>query len=457
MWNKIRTDFLIAVGFFLALMATALYINYPHPLPGNMELGYEYGNIADALARGDGFADPFRSDGGPTAWMPPAYPVLIAGIFKVFGARSIPAAWCLLTFKYLGFALSLFLLLRAAERLPFPRYRRLALPLLYGIVFLLHRDLVFFAITDSWVHFLLGSAVLHALGVALYSESAGANLYLAFLGALLPLTHPILSFAALTTLALSIGLWWWRGERSSSGVWFGNVALRRAALFVACFAVATSAWTYRNYKTFGSLILVKSNLAFDYYQANFVDDDGVISYATMRDFHPIAPNPQRDAYIRQGEAAFLQDYKTRVASEIRKAGAGPLIRKALNRASNAFLFTQDPADLEEEDAVVGFRATARRWKSFVKGALAAGVPLLALLICLADPLMRRNPVFFAGATVYLADLAPHVLVTHYERYQEPLAVIQIIFLYAAFSKLGAVRLGVASKGRHIEKEAVVTA
>ena len=48
----------------------------------------ESGNIAASLASGHGFSSPFRIDTGPTAWMPPAYPWLLAGIFRVFGVRT---------------------------------------------------------------------------------------------------------------------------------------------------------------------------------------------------------------------------------------------------------------------------------------------------------------------------------------------------------------------------------
>src|SRR6201987_6427998 len=48
----------------------------------------ESGNIAASLASGHGFSSPFRIETGPTAWMPPAYPWLLAGIFRVFGVRS---------------------------------------------------------------------------------------------------------------------------------------------------------------------------------------------------------------------------------------------------------------------------------------------------------------------------------------------------------------------------------
>src|SRR5580700_798492 len=48
----------------------------------------ESGNIAASVASGHGFGSPFRIDTGPTAWMPPAYPWLLAGIFRVFGVRT---------------------------------------------------------------------------------------------------------------------------------------------------------------------------------------------------------------------------------------------------------------------------------------------------------------------------------------------------------------------------------
>lgn len=45
----------------------------------------ETGNIARALALGHGFSDLFRQGTGPTAWLTPVYPLILAGIFRVFG------------------------------------------------------------------------------------------------------------------------------------------------------------------------------------------------------------------------------------------------------------------------------------------------------------------------------------------------------------------------------------
>src|SRR6202161_3528669 len=49
----------------------------------------ETGNIAMALATGKGFSSPTRRDTGPTAWLTPVYPALVAGIFRVFGVFTL--------------------------------------------------------------------------------------------------------------------------------------------------------------------------------------------------------------------------------------------------------------------------------------------------------------------------------------------------------------------------------
>lgn len=56
------------------------------------ERGYEIGAVADALVRGEGFADPYRADTGPTANVGPVPPLLLAGLDLVLGRGSL-AAW----------------------------------------------------------------------------------------------------------------------------------------------------------------------------------------------------------------------------------------------------------------------------------------------------------------------------------------------------------------------------
>src|SRR5580704_6201826 len=49
----------------------------------------ETGHIAYSIASGKGFSSPFQRDSGPTAWLAPVYPYLLAGIFTVFGIYTL--------------------------------------------------------------------------------------------------------------------------------------------------------------------------------------------------------------------------------------------------------------------------------------------------------------------------------------------------------------------------------
>ena len=51
----------------------------------------ETGNIAMAIATGEGFSSATRHDTGPTAWVAPVYPFIVAGIFRVFGVFTLHA------------------------------------------------------------------------------------------------------------------------------------------------------------------------------------------------------------------------------------------------------------------------------------------------------------------------------------------------------------------------------
>ena len=55
------------------------------------------GRIAASLASGHGFSSPFGPQTGPTAWEPPLYPYLTAGVFLIFGIYSKASAFVLLT------------------------------------------------------------------------------------------------------------------------------------------------------------------------------------------------------------------------------------------------------------------------------------------------------------------------------------------------------------------------
>ena len=61
----------------------------PANLLGTVPFMQETGNIARSLASGRGFSDALREGTGATAWLTPVYPLILAGIFRVFGIFTV--------------------------------------------------------------------------------------------------------------------------------------------------------------------------------------------------------------------------------------------------------------------------------------------------------------------------------------------------------------------------------
>jgi hypothetical protein len=67
-----------------------------HHTDNNWEFGYEAGRIAAHVVTGQGYSSPFNGPTGPTAWLPPLFPLLLAGCFKLFGVYSRLSAFAIL-------------------------------------------------------------------------------------------------------------------------------------------------------------------------------------------------------------------------------------------------------------------------------------------------------------------------------------------------------------------------
>src|ERR1700761_3144801 len=85
------------VGFAVRVLYITLARSYHvRPLEDHFQFGWEIGRIARALVTGYGYADPFTGHTGPTAWSPPLYPLILAGVFRVCGVYTPLAGWSIL-------------------------------------------------------------------------------------------------------------------------------------------------------------------------------------------------------------------------------------------------------------------------------------------------------------------------------------------------------------------------
>ena len=199
---------------------------------------FESGNIAHSVAAGHGFSSPFRVDTGPTAWMTPAYPLLLAGIFRLFGVYTFHAWEAAVLANILCCTLACVPLFYRGEtdwRGWFGRWRRVAV----GHFSECHSDPVE-SMWDASISALLVAAILWAT-LAL-AESERMRDWCAY-GLLWGVTLMVnATLAALLPLLLG---WVAYRQHLHHRLW-----ARRAAICVIIVILCCVPWTIRNYKVF---------------------------------------------------------------------------------------------------------------------------------------------------------------------------------------------------------------
>ena len=105
----------------------AIFIGHTYrisKLEGSFGFGWETGRIARSIASGQGFSSPFQDATGPTAWLAPIYPYLLAGVFKAFGVYTTRSAIVILTINSIFSALTIIPVFYIARRTFGPRAAR---------------------------------------------------------------------------------------------------------------------------------------------------------------------------------------------------------------------------------------------------------------------------------------------------------------------------------------------
>ena len=108
---KPRSRFRAPAGIFwtaFLLRLAVILIGHTYrirPDDHHFDFGFEAGRIAQSLVTGHGYGNPFNGRSGPTAWLGPLYPLLMAYSFRLFGIYTNAAAIALLACNSLFSAL----------------------------------------------------------------------------------------------------------------------------------------------------------------------------------------------------------------------------------------------------------------------------------------------------------------------------------------------------------------
>src|ERR1700730_11536153 len=106
---NVRSSLFWMVVVALALRLAVVAFLYPerlNPERDHWRFAGETGRIARSMVQGNGFSSPLRAPTGPTAWMTPVYPALLAGVFWLFGISTKASALVMLSLDSLFSALT---------------------------------------------------------------------------------------------------------------------------------------------------------------------------------------------------------------------------------------------------------------------------------------------------------------------------------------------------------------
>src|SRR5579859_2595432 len=401
---------LLPLSFALQIAAIGVFHQYRVRTGNdNFEFGWEMGRVARSLAQGHGFSSPYEGNTGPSAYEPPPYPFLMAGVFKLFGIYSRASAWVLLTINSLLATLTTIPIFLSARK---TFDERVAVWSAYA--WALNPYVWYWSIHWLWDTTLTPLILACIFLLALELSNPGARGVPRFLPilrkvgmnlresnwklwALFGVLYGVGALANPTMLAFLpfCGLWIWR-QRYRRGL----PSLLGVALASIVFFAVLMPWVVRNYEVFGRFVFLRDDFGPQLRLGNGPYADGML----MAYLQPNLNKVELEKFQRMGELAYADDCKRLAFDWIRTHPA----RFAVISLKRFFYYWNGVPRATGSLAPVDFRTS---------GFLATSV--LALW-GLARALRQKRPAawLFAGLVAFYPAI--YYLVYPHARYRHPI-------------------------------------
>ncbi len=292
--HRVRNVLFLMVLAALAIRLVVMVFQYQARLdPGrdHWEFGFETGRIARSIASGEGFGNPLFGNTGPTAWMAPVYPYLLAAVFKLFGIYSKTSALVILSLNSLFSALTCLPVFFMARKSFGERVARWA-----GWTWVLFPYAIYFSAGWIWESCLTTLELSLLFLIALHLERTtylAAWVGFGVLWGLAALTNPMVLSALPFLCGWVCYRFHQRGKR-----W----ALAAAMTLLGLGAIVTP-WFMRNYLTFHQFIPFRDNFGLELHVGNNGDTSHWAPYAA----HPSSSDAELQEYNRLGELAYMAE------------------------------------------------------------------------------------------------------------------------------------------------------
>jgi 4-amino-4-deoxy-L-arabinose transferase-like glycosyltransferase len=396
--------------FWAGFLVRVLYMTLAHTykfrtLGDHFQFGWEAARIARALVTGYGYSDPFsnffRPHTGPTAWLPPIYPLLIAAVFKAFGVFTLKSAWVILTINCALSAWTSVAIWEIGIRCFDAKVARWSAwiwalypaAMQYAVRWVWEMTLTTALFAWLWVLMLrmreVGS---ERFGVVEKGDTVGRWGMFGLIWAAIALSNP-----TLVVFLPVAGIWILMGARGNELRRSMGGAVLAGVVFVACIAP----WTWRNWVVFHAFIPLRGNFGAELYMGNGPGAQGFL----MENFHPFQDLNQLQLYADMGEVKYVA-MRGAAAKAVIAADPGHFVADCLKRVDFFWISVPHPAD----DA----------WYVEVGRVFNFAVVSLSGLMGLGLALWRRVPAAGLMAWAFLLLPVPYYLVTVHARFRHPL-------------------------------------
>ena len=402
--------------FWVAFAVRLLYMTLAHTyrirgLEDHFKFGFEAGRIAVALVHGYGYADPFSNafvaHTGPTAWLPPAYPLLLAAVFRIFGVYTNTAAWVVFAIQSALSASTAMAVWELGTRFAGRRCGLWA-----GWIWALYPAAMQYAVGWVWEMTLTTWAFAWVLVLAMRMRAEPERNTIprwAWFG----LAWGLIALSNSTLLAFLpfCGTWILLGQRSRRG--FAG-ALLAAVLCLGCIAP----WTLRNQRVFHTFIPLRGNLGAEMALGNGPGANGFL----MEYNHPFQSAQQLRLYASMGEVHYVK-MRGALADATIRSNRPRFLRDTLLRVYMFWASVPHPPD-------------GKPWLEFVRVLNFSFISACGLL-GLALAMRRRMPAAGLWAWAFLLLPVPYYVVTVTARFRhplEPLICVLGVYLFQSAGK-----------------------
>ena len=295
--EKIRRSLMWMVLAGLAIRLLTVLFSYKYlldPAEDYFGYGWEVGRVGRALASGHGFANPYQGDSGPTAALPPLYPLIVGGVFKLFGIYSKASALVLLATQSITSAVTCIPIYFIAQKVFGSRIARIS-----GWAWTFFPYAIAISAGTIWSTSLSALMFALLLWLVLYLADGNASWWawidLGLLGGLIGLNNP-----TILPLLCALVIWIWFRLRARDR---GCIPQAAVAALIAMLLI--SPWVVRNYYVFDRFIPMRSNLGLHLRVGNTLDTS---EYWHAELDPPHSPREMSEM-LQTGEIAYMDHKK----------------------------------------------------------------------------------------------------------------------------------------------------